>query len=366
MFTVLNLILIWESAMQVNAVITAIAMATPVGFLSAQTCASVRAGIARFKELFWQKKRYTPIVMAAIPDNCLPCLAQEIADDTSLKLQEKRMIQIAGLSRTEISRAGIKQKIPLILGLPQSAGIKQLDANKLLKYIAIQTGLNIDSEKSKAIAKGRSSGLMAVHTACELLQIGKADMVVAGGCDTYKDLDVLGFLNVESRLKSEINLDGFIPGEGVGFLLLMTEAEAKRQGKNILGRLKATATGFEEGHLYSEIPYKGEGLSQTFRLLFNNDTALLEKIKTVYSNMNGESHWAKEWGVSYIRFQDKIKKDFEIVHPADSFGDLGAASGPVMIGLAITGMQRGYKKGPALIYASSDRGDRGAIILDKQ
>jgi 3-oxoacyl-[acyl-carrier-protein] synthase-1 len=352
--------------MKVNAVIAAITMATPVGLRSAQTCASVRAGIARFEELFWKNKTYTPIVMAAISDNCLPGLAQEIIDDTSLSLQEKRIIKIAGLSRAEISGAGIKQKIPLILGLPQGVGIKQVDANNILKYIAIQTGLNIDLDKSKAIAKGRASGLLAVHTACELLKIGKADMIMAGGCDSYKNLDRLGFLNVESRLKSEINIDGFIPGEGVGFLLLMTEVEAKRQGKTILGRLKATATGFEEGHLYSEIPYKGEGLSQTFRLLFNNDTASLEKIKTVYSNMNGESHWAKEWGVSYIRFQDKIKNDFEIVHPADSFGDLGAASGPVMIGLAITGMQRGYKKGPALIYASSDRGDRGAIILDKQ
>lgn len=54
--------------------------------------------------------------------------------------------------------------------------------------------------------------------------------------------------------------------------------------------------------------------------------------------------------------------DFEA--PADCWGDLGAASGPLYACLAIEAEARGYAKGSrTLIWASSEGGQRGAALL---
>ena len=58
--------------------------------------------------------------------------------------------------------------------------------------------------------------------------------------------------------------------------------------------------------------------------------------------MNGENYFAKEWGVSYIRNRSRFDADHGMHHPADCFGDTGAACGPLMVGLAALGIARGY------------------------
>ena len=51
----------------------------------------------------------------------------------------------------------------------------------------------------------------------------------------------------------------------------------------------------------------------------------VEAIGQVYSSMNGENYFAKEFGVMIIRNRDTIAVDFDVLHPADCFGDIGAA-----------------------------------------
>jgi 3-oxoacyl-[acyl-carrier-protein] synthase-1 len=50
-------------------------------------------------------------------------------------------------------------------------------------------------------------------------------------------------------------------------------------------------------------------------------------------------------------------------HPADCFGDTGAACGPIMTGLAALGIRGSYRRAPALVYGSSDRGARAAMMV---
>jgi 3-oxoacyl-[acyl-carrier-protein] synthase-1 len=122
------------------------------------------------------------------------------------------------------------------------------------------------------------------------------------------------------------------------------------------------ASGFETGHLYSEEPYRGEGLARTFQQLVEQDI-VDAPIGDVYSSMTGESHWAKEWGVAYMRTKAAFRDDVAVHHPADSFGETGAASGPLMVGLAALGIRGHYRRSPVLAYGSSDRGARAAVIV---
>jgi len=114
--------------------------------------------------------------------------------------------------------------------------------------------------------------------------------------------------------------------------------------------------------LYSEEPYRGDGLAQAVQQLAQLG-ALVGPIQEVYSSMNGENHWAKEWGVTRIRGNGTFSAEHGMHHPADCYGDTGAASGPLMTGLAALGLREGYRAAPALVYASSDQGQRAALAV---
>jgi 3-oxoacyl-[acyl-carrier-protein] synthase-1 len=186
--------------------------------------------------------------------------------------------------------------------------------------------------------------------------------MIAGGVDTYRDEFILQALDAEGRVRSETSTDGFIPGEGAAFVLLASPRAAATYGLAPIARFSRAALGFEPGHLYSEEPYRGTGLAATLAQLRTVGTTE-GPLEEVYSSMNGESHWAKEWGVSYTRNHSAFSPAHGVHHPAECCGDTGAACGPLMLGLAALGIRGGYRRSPAVVYASSDRGQRAAVVV---
>jgi len=159
-----------------------------------------------------------------------------------------------------------------------------------------------------------------------------------------------------------MNPDGFAPGEGAGFLLLTTAQHAQRHGLNVLTKVIVNGTAHEEGHLYSDKPYKGEGLAAAFENLFSNASSL-PPIGCVYASFNGEHYWAKEFGVAMLRNRERFVDEHQVEHPAECFGDLGSAHGAVMLGLAAAGLKRARPNTATLIFVSSDLGDRNVTVL---
>jgi 3-oxoacyl-[acyl-carrier-protein] synthase-1 len=122
------------------------------------------------------------------------------------------------------------------------------------------------------------------------------------------------------------------------------------------------ALGEEPGHLGSSTPFRGDGLAATVRSLVTL-AALEQPVGEVYSSMNGESHWSKEWGVAFLRNRAAFDPDHGMRHPSDCYGDVGAATGPMLVGLAADGLSRGYRRGSIMVYASSDSAPRAATIV---
>ena len=333
-------------------------MITPVGVNSQQTSSSVQAGIARFSELFWKNKSYEPIVMASISDDCLP---EPLAlSEWKLNFLEHRLACIFAAALLQFDKV-YEKNIPLILGLPGNDEHKNFSRESLLEiFLELGKG-RFSHEQSRVIEEGRASGLLAIDFGCRLLD-GKAEVILAGGIDSFKDLNALGYLDAKNRLKTERNLDGLIPGEGAGFLLITTEDIARDKKWDILGEISATSTGFENGHLHSREPYKGDGLAGVVENIFTQE-ARAEQVGVVYSSMNGENYWSKEWGVTYLRNNRRFREDLALEHPSDCYGDLGSAAGPVMVGLAQDAIRTGSRNGPALVYSSSDAGPRAAVIV---
>jgi amino acid adenylation domain-containing protein len=101
---------------------------------------------------------------------------------------------------------------------------------------------------SMAVDTMCSSSLTAIHLACKDLQLGEADVAVAGGVNIsihpnkYLILSQGTFLSDRGKCESFGSMgQGFIPGEGVGAVILKPLAKAEADGDRIYGVIKGIA-----------------------------------------------------------------------------------------------------------------------------
>jgi len=345
-------------------VIVGVGMMTAVGLTAPETAASVRAATMRYTETSIRDRRFDAITLAEVPEDGLPPLVDAVKREPGLTAREVRMLRLGTMPVSEATAMlPPRHQAPgLALALPEMQPGHRVDGERFLTLFAQQTGSRFDLTRSFAADEGRAGALVAIARAAQVIRSGQASFMLAGAIDTYRDLYVLGTLDMEQRVKSASNLDGFIPGEGAGFLLLASEDAATRAGLQPLGRLTRVALDEEQGHLYSETAYRGEGLAKTLAQLFSSGD-VPAPVAEVFSSMNGENHWAKEWGVGYMRNRSSFLEDVTMQHPADCYGDTGSASGPLLVGLAALGMREGYRRSPSVVYCSSDRGPRAALAV---
>jgi 3-oxoacyl-[acyl-carrier-protein] synthase-1 len=119
----------------------------------------------------------------------------------------------------------------------------------------------------------------------------------------------------------------------------------------------------DPGHRYGQAPAKGEGLALALEQLRQRMPPLPGPVATTFAGFNGESFDAKMWGVAYLRHKDLFTPAMAIEHPADKFGDAGAALGVMLVALAAESLLTGTRSGPALVWAASDREPRGCAVL---
>ncbi|HVI49059.1 MAG TPA: SDR family NAD(P)-dependent oxidoreductase, partial [Chitinophaga sp.] len=93
-----------------------------------------------------------------------------------------------------------------------------------------------------------SSSLTAIHLACRDIQAGDTDMAIAGGVNVsvhpnkYLVLSQAGFVSDKGRCESfGKGGDGYVPGEGVGAVLLKSLSKAIADGDRIYGVIKGSA-----------------------------------------------------------------------------------------------------------------------------
>jgi 3-oxoacyl-[acyl-carrier-protein] synthase-1 len=343
-------------------VIASAGLVTPVGLSLKETAASARARVARLREIDWRDRRFEPFVVGTVPDEGLPDLAAPLAE-LPLQTREARMLRLAQVAMEEALAplADAKRRVPLLLGLPEHHTTQPLDPKRFLAHLDLQCPGRIDVAASVAAPRGRAAGLMALRQAQRWLAAGTHEAVLVGGVDSLVDLYVLGTLDLEQRIRGETISDGFTPSEGAAFLLLTTAEHGREQRLPTLAPLLATASGQEEGHLYAEAAYRGDGLAATFAQLFAQAPA--QPVATVYCSFNGERYWAREFGVARTRQAAAFAPEAAMEHPAEVFGDLGAAHGPALLALAAHALREGYRASPCLVYASSDHADRAAALL---
>jgi 3-oxoacyl-[acyl-carrier-protein] synthase-1 len=197
------------------------------------------------------------------------------------------------------------------------------------------------------------------------IRMGQSKFCLVGGADSYQDGNTLAWLDGTGRLKSNRNRDGLIPGEAAAALLLESRRQAEARGEKILARIEGLGRGLEKNPRESGRPSGGTGLVQALRAAMGNAENPLE-VEWVAGDLNGESYRAREWGLSQVMLLEHFRRLKHIWHPADSLGDVGAASGAVLVSLAARAWDKEYAPAEkCLIFAGSDDGSRGALLLQR-
>jgi 3-oxoacyl-[acyl-carrier-protein] synthase I len=343
------------------AYIAGVGMITSIGFNTAMTSASVRAGICQFSESGYCNKAMKPIVMAPVPDDALPELDPFIRNTMKPGHRDTRILQMAHVAIAEaLENVTVSSPLPVLFSGPEIyPNTSYARMPRLLEALGEQTGLDFDGRFSRSFNTGRAGVFEALDLAFRCLFEAGLPAVLVGGSDSYQRSEILIELDRDDRIKVEEAMDFFVPGEAAGFLLLTRDANAALDIGGYRPALCAPGTALETGHRYSDQPLRGDGLAHAFRTALEGFGK--GSVKLIYSSMNGERLWAREYGVAVTRTRDYFHDDAETIHPADCFGDLGGATGAVLIGLAAH--QASGRTTPALIYGSSDQGYCGAVCL---
>ena len=336
-------------------------MITAVGANATMTAAAVRAGVSGYRaSRFFTQGTRQPITMAQIPSEIL----QSPAFDFDEGSYDNLLIIMALLAMREaLGTRAIKRPLPLLLTVPEAtepAG----DPKRLIAVLCQQKDLPLTANGVRYLASGRAGGIEGLALAQHVLTQQKAEFVLIGGSDSHAKLARLRPLETDGRLLTPANRDGFAPGEGAGFVLLTRDPAHAQVRDGYTVALRQPASGEEAGHLRSSEPYRAEGLDHVFKQVLQGYAG--DRIETVYASLNGEHYFAKEYGVAFVRnsryFHDKV----ELQHPADCLGDLGAATGAVLVGLAAEDLWKRPGARAALVYCASDGPMRAGVLVEKQ
>lgn len=338
--------------------IVGIGSSTSIGLNSAATAAAVRAGISNFEEHpFMINQEGDPYVLAMLP-----------SIDPTLRGSDRYIaLSTPAINETlEPLRQLTQKKCELIaiVALPEvRPGLPGDLSENIINHIMAQSSKHYLIKDVKTALKGHALGLMALESAGKLLAAGKCEFCLVGGIESYIDPDTLDWVEDHEQLHIPSNAWGFIPGEAASFCLVCSTQVANKYNLPVKAQVVAVSTAQENNRIKTETVCIGEGLTQAVAGVV---TELPENSKIDYTicDQNGEAYRSAEFGFMLCRLSEYFSDPSDYMAPADCWGDIGAASGPLFINLINAAAEKGYSKGPyTLLWASSEGGERSAALL---
>lgn len=346
-------------------VVTGLGAVSPVGANVEQTCASIRAGINRFQA--------HPFYHPRLPEPPLnepqPAIISPVTPFDPSALLPERLMQLAlapmkdliasgKLRRGDFKSAAVLVSLPAVERTAHLSGYEKAFIGEYFERLAISPG-----PIQQVFQEGHTGVFAAIEEATRLLRSGGCRFCIVLGVDSYLDKESVDRLDEVYRLKSERNVDGFIPGESAALLLLETREHAKARKAPLLAKVGGLGRGVEKENIASEKASSGRGLAEAIAQVNGDEKG--QPISWVICDLNGESGRSREWGMVLCRSAASFSQLKKLSHPADCVGDVGAASGALSIAVACRAFARGYAPGKeALLWTASDSGQRAACRIE--
>ncbi|MCT4598832.1 MAG: SDR family NAD(P)-dependent oxidoreductase [Vallitalea sp.] len=182
--------------------------------------------------------------------NISPREAQIMDPQERLFLQSSwEVMEDAGYTRDGLSKYTVGVFVGAMWGQYQLLGVEEtlkdnpiaLDSNFAALANRVSYCLNLKGP-SIALSTYCSSSLTAIHYACESIRSGECDLAIAGGVNLsihpskYLQLAQGNFTSSDGRCRSfGEGGDGYVPGEGVGAILIKPLEKAIKDKDNIYG-----------------------------------------------------------------------------------------------------------------------------------
>jgi 3-oxoacyl-[acyl-carrier-protein] synthase-1 len=333
---------------------------TAIGRTAWSSAAAVRAGVSGFTD--------HPYKLDSVGEPVRVALAAWLdVDCEGVDRFEALLVPAIVQALEPITAAGVERlRIGLALAIPSErpglparldALLRTRIANRFPSlFAAIAVFMN-----------GHAGGMLALRPACRKILDGEFDACVVAGVDSYLTLDTLQWLEENDQLHGAGALNnawGFVPGEGAGAVLLCSRDLMMRLGRDPLASVLSVGISFEPNRIKTETVCIGAGLTDAFRKALASLPGG-EDVTDVFCDLNGEPYRADEFGFAALRTKDSFVAASDFVAPADCWGDVAAASAPLALILASIAGVKSYARGRfALLWASSEGGDRGAALLD--
>ena len=340
--------------------ITAANCITPVGLTAAQTAASVRAGIMRFAlSNDYSDASGKPVTVAKI---------QGVRDDVANVIERIRDVAVVCLKDLLEECFGNNRqrpKVHFLLGVPSEKRPGPDYGKKISGSIKIAIEKISWISSSQVITRGNASLYHTISQASRAIDSQPDTLCILGCVDSLHRESILDYFEEQGRLKSPGygRQNGLIASEAAAFLMVEDLEQARRAGRPILARISTLGLAEERQPRSSEQTGSGKGLTEACQ-------RAMEPLKEVpifniLGDLNGEDTRAEEWDTVQLRCFPKDRAAPFLRAPAESYGDIGAASGGALACITTQGFQRNWLNSPAMIFCSDDFGPCGAVVLEK-
>lgn len=251
-------------------------------------------------------------------------------------------------------------EIPLLLCVAEHERPGRLEGldERLLLEIQQLLGTTFSVE-SDLVPHGRAGAVIALMRARKLIHEHDVPLVLIAATDALLHGPTIDRYESDDRLLTSQNSNGFVPGEAGGALLVGRS--------DTLVELLCAGFGFalERAHITSDEPPRAEGLTSAIKAALAETGSKLHEFDYRITDLSGEQYYFKELAIALGRILRRRKEGFEIWHPAECIGEVGAVAGIAIIAMAKIACQKGYSVGNnILIHMGNDHGDRVAAVLN--
>ncbi len=248
------------------------------------------------------------------------------------------------------------ESIDVFMGLPEQD--ETLDYEQIKSAIQAASAFKLNFSDKHLFSTGRSAFFHAVDAAKKALNSGDITYALVGSADSLCDPESLSRFVNQNRLLNA-NIDGLLTGEGAAFFLFTSNPSETH--------LIHVALSQEPNHFGHENPGFYSCLSKVFETLRKHPLSGEKRVDYIFTSQTGEDYWNREFTSAYLRNTDLMPEPIVAEPIVESHGDIGAATGSIMLAAAIhkkEDRQPVDRSDRVLLYGSSDNGSIGAAIVE--
>lgn len=347
--------------------VTGVGAVTAVGASAAQTATSIRAGIRRIAERPLGGAGGDPgedgaVYLASGAEGLAAVLGSDRPVDLALAAAREALWDAGLYEPRDVDTAYRRVAVEVYVPLPpeDAPWADRGAAAAFLREAGSARLVDAAATRVVPVPGGHAAGLVAVEAAAARLAAGAVDVALVGGAGDLLSPAAIADLDAKSKLRTDRAPGGLIPGGGSAFVVLERLDGAKRRGAAAPVAVVATGRGRETVRLDGTEPSRGEGAARAIGAALAAATGA-GRITDVFVDQNGERNRDLEWGLVETRVLSTLPAGWRRHVPAAVAGDLGSASAPLLLVLAVLSVRSG--RGAALVCAASDEGERAAAVL---